>query len=33
MMEEYFHSTGQVDGRRSFVTFLIDEIINIKNKI
>jgi len=32
MMEEYFHSTGQIDGRRAFVTFLINEIINIKNK-
>lgn len=30
MLEEYFHSKGQVDGQRSFVTFLIQEIIYCK---
>ncbi len=30
MMEEYFHSEGQVDGQRSFVDFLIKEIIKCK---
>lgn len=28
LLEEHFHSKGQVDGQRSFVTFLIDEILN-----
>jgi hypothetical protein len=28
LLEEHFHSIGQKDGQRSFVTFLIDEIIN-----
>ena len=30
MLEEYFHYKGQVDGRRSFVKFLIKEIIDCK---
>lgn len=28
LLEEWFHHNGQVDGQRTFVTFLIDEIIN-----
>lgn len=28
LLEEHFHAVGQEDGQRSFVTFLIDEIIN-----
>jgi len=30
ILEEHFHSLGHVDGNREFVTFLIDEIIRIK---
>lgn len=32
LLEEYFHSQGQVDGNRSFVTFLITEIIRAKKQ-
>lgn len=32
LLEEHFHSKGLNDGQRSFVTFLIDEIINSKQK-
>lgn len=32
LLEEYFHSKGLVDGNRSFVTFLIDEIIKKSSK-
>lgn len=30
LLEEFFHSKGQRDGQRSFVTFLIDELIQAK---
>ncbi len=30
LLEEHFHSKGQEDGNRHFVTFLIDEIIRSK---
>jgi len=32
LLEEYFHHMGQKDGQRSFVTFLIDEIIKSKER-
>ncbi len=32
LLEEHFHSRGLVDGQRSFVTFLIDEVIKAKQK-
>ena len=33
MLEEYFHFKGQVDGRRSFVKFLIQEVVNCKSRV
>jgi len=32
LLEEYFHSKGLADGNRSFVTFLINEIIRLGSK-
>lgn len=32
LLEEYFHSRGAIDGQRTFVTFLIDELMIAKKK-